>query len=84
MLNVVERAWRYITKCPPAISGQRGHEATFRVATALVHRFALTETEALRLLRQWNQACVPTWSEAELVHKISSAAAAQHSHPRGY
>ena len=84
MLSVIERARRYSAKCPGAVSGQGGHDATFHVAAALVHGFALGEAEALALLREWNQTCQPPWSEAELVHKVRSAATAQHSKPRGY
>lgn len=50
----------------------------------LVHGFALGEVDALALLREWNGSCVPPWSEGELVHKIKSAASAQHKEPRGY
>ena len=84
MQNVIERARRYIAKCPSAISGQRGHDATYHVAAVLVHGFALGEPDALALLREWNQSCLPPWSEGELVHKVKSAAGAQHKEPRGY
>jgi len=84
MLNVIERARRYIAKCPPAISGQGGHNVTFHVAAVLVHGFALGETDALALLREWNGSCVPPWSEGDLVHKIKSAAGAVHREMRGY
>src|SRR5438552_265438 len=83
-LTIVERARRYIAKCPPAISGQRGHDATFHVAAVLVNGFGLSETEALMLLKEWNASCVPPWSEAELVHKTQSAAGTEHSEPRGH
>jgi hypothetical protein len=68
----------------PAISGQRGHDATFYVAAVLVHGFALGEADALVLLREFNQRCLPPWSEGELIHKIKSAANAVHLLPRGY
>ena len=84
MLSVIERARRYVAKCPPAVSGQGGHNATFHVACALVHGFALGEPDALALLREYNAGCVPPWSEAELVHKVRSAATAQHTEPRGW
>ena len=84
MVEVVERARRYIAKCEPAISGQGGHDATFHVAAVLVWGFALGEAEALMLLREWNQVCVPPWSEGELVHKVKSAAGARHAEPRGH
>jgi len=82
-LSVIERARRYIAKCPPAISGQGGHDATFHVAACLVHGFALGEPDALALLTEWNRVCVPPWSERELRHKIESAGQASHSEPRG-
>jgi hypothetical protein len=84
MLSTIEKARRYVSKCPIAISGQNGHGATFHVAATLVWGFALGEMEALRLLREWNQSCVPPWSERDLVYKVRSAAAAKHNHPRGY
>ena len=73
-ISPLERARRYIAKCLPAISGQSGHNATFYVAAVLVHGFALGEADALVLLREFNQRCLPPWSEGELIHKIKSAA----------
>ena len=84
MISPIERARRYVANCPPAISGQRGHDATFHVAALLVHGFALGEADALALLREWNAACVPPWSESELIHKINSAANATHREARGH
>jgi hypothetical protein len=84
MIDVTERARRYIAKCPPAISGQGGHNATFHVAAVLVHGFALGESDALTLLREWNGSCVPPWNDGDLIHKIKSAANAEHKEPRGY
>ena len=83
-LSSIERARRYIAKCLPAISGQSGHNATFYVAAVLVHGFALGEADALVLLREFNQRCLPPWSEGELIHKIKSAANAAHLLPRGH
>src|SRR5436190_3741594 len=84
MAQTCERARRYIARCPPAISGQGGHDGTFHVAAILVWGFALSEAEALMLLREWNRNCVPPWSETELAHKVRSAAAAPHSDARGH
>ena len=84
MLTVIERARRYVAKCPPAVSGQAGHDATFHVACVLVNGFSLGEPDALALLREWNLSCQPPWTEAELVHKVTSAASAQHKEARGY
>ncbi len=83
-LNIIERARRYIAKCPPAISGERGHDATFHVAAVLWNGFGLSEAETLGLIGEYNERCLPRWSEAELIHKVRSAANAQHSDPRGF
>jgi hypothetical protein len=84
MFTVIERARRYVAKCPPAISGQNGHGATFHAAAVLVHGFALAEGNALALLGEWNGSCVPPWSEGDLRHKIKSAANTVHLLPRGH
>ena len=84
MLSVIDRARRYAARCPVAVSGQRGHDATFHVAAVLWNGFGLTEGDTLMLLREWNCGCQPPWSEAELVHKVKSVAGARHSDARGY
>ncbi len=84
MLTIIERARRYAAKCPVAVSGQRGHDATFHVAAVLWNGFGLTEADTLMLLREWNCGCQPPWSEAELIHKVKSVANARHSEARGY
>lgn len=72
--TVLDRARKYLACIEPAISGQRGHDTTFRAACALVHGFDLPKTDALALLRdEYNPRCQPPWSEAELRHKVQSA-----------
>lgn len=71
---LIGRARQYLATMPPAISGQRGHDTTFRVACVLVCRFGLTEDEALVAVAEWNARCEPPWSEAELRHKLQDAA----------
>lgn len=70
---IYERARKYVAKLPPAISGSNGHGATFHAACVLVLGFGLPETEALEILRDFNQRCQPQWSEKELLHKVQSA-----------
>ena len=82
--SVLARARRYVQSCPPAISGQRGHNATFRVACILVHGFALPVEDALTVLREWNATCQPPWTEADLRRKVTSATKAASQKPRGY
>lgn len=84
MFTIIERARRYVAKCPPAISGQGGHNATLYVACVLAHGFDLTDGDALALLREWNGGCQPPWNEAEMVHKITSARTVAHRDVRGH
>ena len=79
----------YVDACPEAISGQGGHNATFKVAVALVRGFDLRPDEALPFLQRYNQRCAPPWTERELRHKLDSAdkyglVASRTLKPRGY
>lgn len=71
--SVLERAKRYMASVPPAIEGQGGDAHTFMVAAKLARGFDLTDADALDLLREWNQTCVPPWSDADLSAKIDGA-----------
>src|SRR5260370_39074656 len=64
------RAAAYLTKIPPAVSGERGHDRTFHAACVLVQGFDLTIDDARPLLHKWSLACVPPCSHAELEHKL--------------
>lgn len=80
--SVVDRARSYLAKCPPAISGQGGHNTTYRTACILVQGFMLQREQALMLLKEYNQTCVPPWTDRDLEHKIEGAEKAEG--PRGY
>lgn len=71
--RVIDRARAYIAKMPSAISGQRGHDATYAVALAVYNGFALDERDAWQLLCEYNQTCRPPWSQPELRHKLADA-----------
>jgi hypothetical protein len=79
-----ERAARYVAKIAGAVSGQGGHDFTYHVAATVWNGFALSESDTLDVLREWNPRCVPPWTEAELVHKVNAVASGQHRDPRGY
>jgi hypothetical protein len=68
----LNRARTYLANLPPAISGQGGHNATFRAACWLV-RFGLSDADALVLFREFNQRCQPPWTEKDLAHKLRDA-----------
>lgn len=81
-VGVQERARRYLQAVDGAVSGQGGHNATLRAASALVNGFALSVDDARPLLHEWNARCVPPWSEAELDHKLTDAEKAGHYNGR--
>lgn len=65
----------YVDKCDAAVSGQGGHNATFRVACKIRDRLSrlFGPDECLPLMLQYNRRCQPPWTEAELLHKLRSA-----------
>ena len=69
----VERARAYLAKVPGAVEGQGGDDATYQVACRLVRDFGLSHAEAFSLFRDWNQTCLPPWSERDLEAKLDGA-----------
>jgi RepB DNA-primase from phage plasmid len=69
----VERARRYMVRVRPAVAGQRGDVHTFRVCCRLTRGFALDDEDALAVLDEWNQQCVPPWSASDLRAKVRHA-----------
>lgn len=60
-----------------AVSGEGGHNQTFRAA-CILRDAGLTPEEALCELMVWNESnAVPPWSPHELLHKVQSAFKAQ-------
>ena len=70
----VQRARAYLAALTAAVSGEGGHNATFRAACAAVVDFGLTVNQARPLLAEYNARCLPPWSERELDHKLADAA----------
>lgn len=80
--RIIDRARKFIMKFPDAVSGQGGHDATYRVACELIQGFSLPKEVARPLLHEWNdKRCTPKWSAQELEHKLDDAAKAEG--PRG-
>ena len=73
MFTVIERARKYVAKCPLAISGQNGHGATFHAAAVLVHGFALGEPDAQLLATRGFLRALSTRLEHESAKKASTA-----------
>ena len=80
----IDRARAWLRNTPGAVSGQGGHNATFAVATALVHGFELSRSDAEMLLTEYNAKCVPPWKPNELAHKMNQAMNVAHDKPKGW
>jgi putative DNA primase/helicase len=63
---VLEAARSALERHGAAIDGQAGGLHTVHAGMLLTHDFALTDEEALPLLLQWNETCVPPWETDEL------------------
>lgn len=72
-LTPAEACANYLRHVPGAISGQGGHNHTFRVAMICVEGFGLTQGEALIRMHEWNSTCEPPWSDQDLERKVSEA-----------
>jgi hypothetical protein len=83
--DVHARAVAYLQKCPPAVSGQGGHNQTFEVARGIIWGLDIGREVGYDLLAQhYNPRCVPPWTEAELRHKCQDADDEPFDKPRGY
>jgi len=70
----LRRASAYLREIDGAVSGQGGHDTTYRAACSLVIGFDLSPDDAFGLLwNEYNPRCQPPWSEKEIWHKINSA-----------
>lgn len=79
-----DRVISYLNRCPPAISGQGGHNTTMAVARAVVWEFGLGAAEGFEVLAtHYNPRCQPPWSDAELWHKCQEADTVAYGKPRG-
>jgi hypothetical protein len=67
-----DRARKWLACVEPAVSGQGGDPATYRVACRLVER-GLSDSDVFSLMSEWNQMCVPPWDDSALRRKIREA-----------
>lgn len=83
--NDEQNAWQEgilprIEDVPPAVSGERGHDHTFKVACRIAQLCGGHGLERFtEWMREWNQGNEPPWSGGELDHKIEDAWAAVYS-----
>lgn len=63
--ELIEAAREALHAHGPAIDGQGGGLHAVHAAAILTHDFALSEDEAWPLFVEWNQTCVPPWTDME-------------------
>jgi len=71
--DLASRVRAYLAKTPPAVSGQEGHNQTYKTACALVLGFNLTPAAAYPYFAEWNTGCQPPWIERDLRRKLREA-----------
>jgi hypothetical protein len=71
--SLESRVYNYLDKIEGAISGEGGHDQTFKVACVLVHGFGLDVEDAFKFMEVWNEKCEPPWTDHELKHKLTDA-----------
>src|SRR5262249_40164034 len=79
-----KRIRAYMATLPIAMSGQGGHDATFRAALVLIQGWGLSLDEARPYMEAYNVLCQPPWSAKELEHKLSDAIKAPLHRPYGF
>ena len=85
--DAYKRAKAYLAEIPGAVSGEGGHNLTYKAARTLCCGFGLEERVALDLLlTEYNPRCKPPWSEKDLQHKVHDACTKpdKYGRPRGY
>lgn len=84
-MDINQRILKYLNACPPAISGQEGHNQTYYVACKLYQGFNLNESEVLSYLKIYNERCQPPWDDKALARKANQAAISKkHKHAAGH
>jgi hypothetical protein len=74
VLRRITRARLWLATVDPAVSGQNGHKTFFRACAKMFQMFDLSISEAYPLILEYNERCLPSFSEAEVLHKLSDAA----------
>lgn len=82
--SVFDRARKYLDKVDPAISGQRGHDQTFKAASKLIEGFGLSIDDARPILKEYSLTCCPPWTDKQIEHKLEDAEKNADPSKRGY
>jgi len=76
-----KRCRAYMKKVTGAVSGNGGHNATYKAARYIWADFAIDEPDAWTILQEWNATCQPPWEDLDLRHKLDDVIKA--GGPRG-
>jgi hypothetical protein len=76
--HLLYRARLYLAKIEPAVSGEGGHNKMFGTANKLARLVNYDEDLLWALLQEYNERCLPPFSERELRHKFDDALKHRH------
>jgi len=68
----IDRVKRLLASAAPAVEGEGGDDATYRLACR-VRELGVSEETANDLMATWNERCEPPWEPDELADKIAHA-----------
>jgi P4 family phage/plasmid primase-like protien len=83
MLVRVQRCRTFVAEIPGAISGDRGHDKTLRIARVIANDFAIDRANGYPILQEYNARCRPPWSPRELERKWAAGSQTSSRYPRG-
>jgi RecA-family ATPase len=84
MMTPIEQARAYLRKVDAAVEGHNGSAECFHVAGILRHGFSLSLTDAMIAIGEWNQRCLPPWSDRDLIRKLCEVDKSAPARGHGY
>jgi len=69
----IRQAKAWLAHQAPAITGEEGDPATYKICCSVVRGHDLSQDDAFKALAEWNARCKPPWPEDELRQKIHNA-----------
>ncbi|MBY0316324.1 MAG: helicase RepA family protein [Bdellovibrionales bacterium] len=72
-MTPVERARKYVRLIPGGLEGDGGYKNLFTTACILARDFNLAVKDALPILKEYNERCLPPWEERDLLENYNKA-----------
>lgn len=68
-----DRIRKWLSKLPPAVSGDHGDQQTYKVSAFLINDCGLSQSDAIAFLREYNARCTPPWDDNDLLRFLNNA-----------